>query len=249
MTLSPHRFLSTDADYPGVAAVPMALTFPHPVTWGDYARWARKMAEVEGDDILRLYHAALAVATLEDVPQEPAGDDEPGFTSDDLDPDDDALPMAFVSWVNECAELAIGNQLLVGGLQEVTVRRKLLPQDPATFHTADFLRLLPDLEAYPGSVTFHDPFTAGAYKRWQTAIRLLPKYAPNDPANGVMARQFRGALGLVQSWDIEGTDWGAIRRQMDTVPLVLISFLVEAADIFITRRLNRKKALRLSTII
>lgn len=256
MKLSPHSFLTTEAhEYPGLPAVPARLVFPDPFAFGDYKAWHRALAPLEAAEegdwenglLMRQYRAAMAVATLEDVDPAELEDAElenPDFSLDDVDPEDEELPMAFLSWVTDCADACIGPQIVVENLQETLARRQASSYMGATFHAGQALRLLPDLQAYSGStVTFHGPLTKRHYKAWDRARRILPKYDPRDVENGMLARQWRAALTLVETWDVKGVEWKAALHRNDEVPLVIVSWVVEAADAYLSKRINLKKLL------
>ena len=116
------------------------------------------------------------------------------------------------------------------------------------FDTADYLTAFPDLALYPGHVLFREPFTKASYKNWDKARRLLPKTDPRDVDNSPFLRSWRAAVTLVAEWQIEGVDFRRDVKRSDGegVPLVLVSWLEEAAGLFLARRLDLKKVLGLS---
>lgn len=259
--LAQYEFDSREADYPGLASVPVLLRFPRPFTLGDWKTWKRTIRpsddESKRDDVdelalMREYRGVLAVATLEDAPPDPPAipreipeEDAAGFSRVDLDADDDELPLAFVSWVTDCAEECFGRQVLVEQLQTTLIRWHQDRYMGARFETVAYLPLLPDLVGYKGHVVFHDPLTKGAYREWVKGRRVLNKVDPRDVDNSPFIRGFRGAVSLVKEWEVEGVDFKRVVKRNDGegVPLVVASWLVECAGRFLARRISVKKML------
>ncbi|MBE2198476.1 MAG: hypothetical protein IAE79_07675 [Anaerolinea sp.] len=244
-------WLTSDfATYPGLADVPARLSFPSPFTLGDYKRYIRAMfsqarsgEEKDGDvdevALLRQYRAALAVAH---VAEDGAADEAAPFSLADIDPDDEALPMVWVTWVTDMADAYIGPQIIVETPQQIMARRMAYLGRSATFETAAWLRLLPDLRAYAGNVTFREPFTKRDYRSWRKGIEVSAKHDPRDVENSVLLRQYRAALTLINHWSVEDVPYALLKENGgDGVPLPVVSWLVEAADTFLSRRLNPKK--------
>lgn len=259
MAISPHIFNSTEATYPDVPDMePFDLIFPNPMTLGDYKKWYRvlfqKDPDVDKDDVengqfMRLYKATWAITQRELIPlPEDAQPPEtpPPFTLADLEPDNKELPMTAVSWVTDCADLAFGMQVRVEDANAVLLRRLASTHTSPTFRTDDpeMLRMFPDLEQYPGTVQFQPMLTKSVYRAYDKARQILDKFPPNDIENTFLLRQFRAAIPLVAGggWQIEGVPWSLVKNNHgDGLPLVLASFLVESADVYLSKRMNVKK--------
>lgn len=257
MTLSPHTFVSTDCPYPDVPDMdPFSLSFPNPMTLGDYKKWYRvlfqKDPEVDKDDVengelLRLYKATWAITKREPLPlpdDATPPETPPLFTLADLEPDNAELPITAVSWVTDCADEAFGMQVRVEDTNAVLIRRLASKHTSPTFHTDDpaISRLFPDLELYPGTVQFHPMLTKTVYRAYDKARQLLDKYPANDIENTFLLRQFRAAIPLVKEWDVPGVPWKLVKNEYgEGLPLVLASFLVECADVYLSARLNLRK--------
>lgn len=257
MALSPHIFNSTEADYPDVPDMePFNLTFPSPMTLGDYKKWYRALFkkdeelgadDVENGQLMRLYKATWAITQRELLPlpddaQPP--DEPPPFTLADLEPDNKELPMTAVSWVTDCADWAFGMQVRVEDANAVLLRRLASTHTSPTFPTDDpeIIKFFPDLELYPGTVTFHPMLTKTVYRAYDKARRILDKFPPNDIENTFLLRQFRAAIPLVKDWNVPGVPWNLAKNNYgEQLPLVLVSFLVEAADTYLSKRMNLKK--------
>jgi len=260
MMVSPHSFLTTESDYPGLNAVLARLSFPNPFELGDYVTWFHALEmrreletdDVDNDALIREYRAAMAVATLEAIEPDADADEETAvpdensdsFNLSDVDPDDEELPMAFLTWVTDCADRCFGRQLIIEPLQATLARRQASTHTSAVFRTEQTLSLFPDLVAFPGIISFKGPFTKKAYRQWNKARRILPKYDPRDVENSVFLRQWRAAVTLIDKWDVDGVPWQLVKRNDGYgVPLVVASWVVEAADTYLSKRINLKKML------
>lgn len=257
MTFSPHIFHSKDCPYPDVPEMDsFLLQFPNPVTVGDYKKWYRKLFElddslnkedVENGVLLRQYKAAWAItrrvlAPLPDDAQPPQ--EPPAFTLADLEPDNKDLPLTAVSWVTDCADEALGLQLRIEDVSSVIKRRQASKHTSPLFAVDDpeIAPLLPDLAQYNGSVTFHPTLSKSVYRAYDKARQVLATFPPNDVENTPFMRQLRAAVPLVQDWAIEDVPWKLVKNDgADGLPLVLASFLIEAADIYLSKRINLKK--------
>ena len=254
--LAVYEFDSREAVYPGLASVPVVLCFPRPFNLGNWKTWSRAVRpsgdegrrdDVDESRLMREYRAALAVGVLEDVEEDRAaeGSEGAGFSRVDLDADDEELPLAFVSWVTECAERCIAGQVLMEQLQQTLARWQGARYLGARFETVAFLDLFPDLVDYPGYVEFKEPLTKGVYREWTKARRVLPKVDPRDVDNSPFIRGFRSAITLVADWSVEGVNFKkeVKRKDGEKVPLVVASWLEECAGRFLARRVSLKKML------
>lgn len=255
--ISPHTFNSVDCPYPDVPHMePFTLQFPNPMTLGDYKKWYRRLFEIDetlndGDVdngvLLRQYKAAWAITervpVLLDDDAQPS-ETPPPFTLADLEPENKDLPLTAVSWVTDCADDAFGFQIRVEDTASVIKRRQLSKHTAPTFRTDDpeIAPLFPDLAQYSGSVTFHPMLTKTVYRAYDQARQIVKAHPANDIENSFLMRQFRSAIPLVKDWSIDGVPWKLAKNGGgDGLPLVLASFLVEAADIYLSKRINLKK--------
>lgn len=241
------------AAYPDLAAYPGHVSFPQPFTFGDYKQWFRLVAAPRQKmtqppdpfDLLMLqYKAAHALTVAWEIE---------GCAREEVDPNqvsEDALPLALVSFLVDAADDCIGPQLVVETLPELERRRAAAPPHPTpTFTTDEFVDLLPPLAEYAGSsLTFVSHLTASHYRAWSKAVAMHPKSDPRDIRNSPLARQYRGALPLIDTWEVTGVERGLLTGQGDRLPLVLVSWLVECVDIYLGYRLNPKKRPRMSAI-
>lgn len=255
--IAPNTFLAQEAVYPGLRDLPAQLSFPVPFTMRDYLAWERAAfpinataddadeADVDDLVIMRQYRAALAVGALAYLPDaDTDGIDGPGRVSlANADPEDEDLPIPLVSWVNRCAGEYIGSKIIVQNVSEVRARRAAWRTFDASFLAADWVPLLPDLIRYPrATVTFKDPLTKATYRNWRKAMRIRPQLDARDPENRPLARQWRAAVALIEQWDVPHVPWEMVKRQDGyDVPLEVVSWVVDAADTFLTKRLNPKK--------
>lgn len=257
MALSPHTFNSVDCPYPDVPDMePFLLQFPNPMTLGDYKTWYRKLFEldetlndgdVDNGVLLRQYKAAWHITKRVPVPladdaQPP--ETPPPFTLADLEPDNKELPLTAVSWVTDCADEAFGLQIRIEDVASVIKRRQASKHTSPTFNLNDpeIAPMFPDLAQYRGSVTFHPMLTKTVYRAYDKARQIVDAHPVNDIENTHFMRQFRAAIPLVKDWRIEGVPWKLAKNDGgDGLPLVLASFLIEVADIYLSKRINLKK--------
>jgi hypothetical protein len=235
---------------------PFLLKFPNPLTVGDYKAWYRKLFEldeslnkedVENGVLLRQYKAAWAITQrvplpLPDNAQPPEA--PPAFTLADLEPDNVELPLTAVSWVTDCADEALGLQLRIEDVASVIKRRQASKHTSPVFAIDDpeIGPLFPDLAQYSGGVTFHTGLTKTVYRAYDKARQIDPAFEVTDIENTHFMRQLRAAIPLVKEWQIEGVPWKLAKNDRgDGLPLVLASFLIEAADIYLSKRINLKK--------
>lgn len=194
---------------------------------------------------MRQYRAALAVGTLAYLPDANLEQiDGPGRVSlANAAPDDEELPIPLVSWVNDCAGMYIGSKVIVQNINEVRARREAWRSFDATFLARDWIPLLPDLAGYPrAAVTFKDPLTKAVYRNWRKAMRIRSQLDARDPENRPLARQWRAAVALIEQWDVPNVPWDTVKRNDGySVPLEVAAWVVDAADTFLTKRLNPKK--------
>lgn len=258
VTNTPSMFVFNTAEagdkYAGLESVPARLIFPFPFTLGHYKKYedALNLRDLGGADIEaiensyldRQYRATLAVAQIEEGEwgDVPGGDDRFGLQN--IDPDDPRTPLAWISWVTDCADNYIMSKRKLETQQAVWARRAASRNTSAVFktHTPEYLQLFPDLGEYAGYVKFRAPFTRSDYKRWTNAMKLLPKYDPRDVQNSLFVRAFRGAVELIDYFDVPGISPVDLRQNDgNNVPLVLASWLVEVVDEYLCKRMNLKK--------
>lgn len=244
-------------DFPGVETLPVLLSFPEPVMVAHYIAYRHAAAVAEADDeagaaqLMRIYRGALAVAetTLDEGVDDTAVSDDNGETAvltlDATDPGDDQLPLNYARWVADCAEQVIGPLINVESVAQITVRRANSRHTSPTFTTTDddIPRLLPGLAEYSGRVTFHEPLTASIYRSWVKASRILPGYERGAFENSHFMRNLRAAVPLVKEWDVPGVAWKDVsRHNWQRVPLAAASFLLETADVYLSKRMAIKKS-------
>lgn len=239
-------FKLEDSSFYEFVGKPATLTLP-PATLGAYNQWLNANRPVEGDKLDetgRVYRATLAIGQLE----------VEGLNALDLDPTNEDLNMSLVQWVNECVNRAFGPHLLVGEtLPALQLRRLTSPLTKNIFEPAHFQNVLPALANYTGQVEFLGVLTQQAYRDYHKSIQVLPKVDPRHPDNSVLMRQFRAGLKMVKKWGIntaegEAVSWSTVTlEEGKNLPLELASFLVEAADTYLFKRLNLKKSLWMST--
>ena len=255
--IAPHSFLAYESGHPGLASLPAQLLFPSPFTLGDYLKWERAVFpidapdkdddELDVDDLLmmRQYRGAMAVGTLEPVDGvDLEAPDGPGSVSlANSDPSDDDLPIVLVGWVNACAGEYIGCKVIVQHINDVRARRHAWKSFSPKFEALAWYEMLPDLVRYPGaSITFKEPLGKAAYRAWRRAMRVRGNLDARDPENRTLARQWRAAVTLIDKWDVKGVPWDVVKKGDGYgVPLEVASWVVDAADTFLTKRLNPKK--------
>jgi hypothetical protein len=231
-------------DSPLFEFVQIPATFDLPAaTLGSYKQWLETVRPVDGeklDDTLRMYRAALAVGQLE----------AEGLI---LSPTNDELNMTLVKWVNDCIEQTFGPHLVVEAAAVTLGRRQLSPLTKPVFEPADFASILPGLAHYTGQIEFPALLTQKHYRECHKALQPLPKVDPRHPDNSLLARQFRAGVALMKQWAIttaagEEVSWATVSREDGrSLPLELASFVVEAVDTYLFKRLNLKKSLWMST--
>lgn len=239
------------AYYPELEAYPGHVAFPQPFTFGDYKKWFRlalpsnrNLAQLPDpfELLMQQYKAAFAIVAEWEIENCTRQEADPNANSED------ALSMALVSFLADAADDLIGPRIVVETLPALEARRAAAPPHPsATFTTDEFIDLLPPLAEYAGSsITFAASLTAGLYRSWTKEVAIHPKSDPRDIRNSPLARQYRGALPLIDKWDVAGVERGLLTGQGDRVPLVIVSWLVECVDIYLGARLNQKKLRRMS---
>lgn len=244
-------------DFPGVETLPVVLSFPDPIMVAHYVAYRTASAASETDDeaaggqLMRIYRGVLAVTetTLDEEENTAVSADDDGETAvlslDATDPNDPELPLNYVRWVADCAEQVIAPLINVESVAQITVRRANGRHISPVFTTTDedIPRLLPGLTAYSGSIRFHEPLTAAVYREWVKASRILPGYERGAFENSHFMRNLRAAVPLVREWDVPGVAWKDIsRHNWHNVPLVVASFLIEAADVYLSKRMSVKKS-------
>lgn len=249
------QFATADyvAAYPDLAAYPGHVAFPQPFTFGDYKKWFRLALPPNRNtaqspdpfDLLMLqYKASFAMVAEWEIENCTRQEADPNAASED------SLSMALVSFLADAADDLIGPQIVVETLPALEARRAAAPPHPSpTFTTDKFVDLLPPLADYAGSsLTFAANLTAGLYRSWNKEVAIPPKSDPRDLRNSPLARQYRGALPLIDKWEVAGVERGLLTGQGDRVPLVIVSWLAECVDIYLGARLNQKKLRRTSVI-
>lgn len=234
-----NTFFTSDYDgYPDIEDLPARITFPDPFRLSDWKGYIRALRltlkdqdEFEQLDELRQFRAALAVGELTEVPAD---------KQTAVDPDSNDLIMSFVKWINDVADVYILPMLIVEGEAQTIARRQMQAHHGPTFNTADFIHLLPGLAAYPGTVTFK-ALDKHAYRAWKKAQVVNDKKARSDVDNSEFVRFWRSALALVESWHVEGITLAEAKsNDGEGTPLVLVSWLLETCDIYLSRRLGLK---------
>lgn len=224
--------------YPDMEDLPVRIAFPDPFLLGDWKRYVRALRlrldnddEFENLDEMRQLRAALTVGELSDVPAD---------KQTAVDPDSGDLVIAFMTWINDMTDAYISPMLIVESEAQTVARRQRQTHDGPTFNTADFVHLLPGLAAYPGEVTFSQ-LEKQTYRSWKKAQQVNKKKSRGDVDNSEFIRFFRSALALVNTWKIEGLTLAQAKaNDGEGTPLVLASFLLEACDSYLSRRLGLK---------
>lgn len=214
---------------------------------------------------LRQYKAAMEVGTVTAVmPQvadaEKTADEQQETERDEFDIDVDTftlspapldtnllewdnanLPLPFASFVVEAAEQYIGGQLIVEGDQARLQRRLEETYDKPVFRYDHCLHLLPGMTAWRGYVVYQSPVSSTLYREWSKICDRI-KGDPRDINNHRFMRAIRAAGYLVKEFKFEGLDWQTVKaNDYANLPLIVASFLVETADIYLSRRVTLKK--------
>ena len=244
------------------------VSFPTPFTVGLYRKWYRALRLGEEPDsvtdaviLLRQYEAALAVCdvtAVEPTEKEPVkeeGDDDPYLVEIDeepvgraaldltiIDPKNPGLPLSFVSFLVAVADEYIGPKISVETMAALKERRLQENYRSALFRF-DHCPMFPDMWTLKGYVKYRDPLTSAAYKSWVKAREINDRLSPRDVDNSPFLRQLRGAAVLVQKFHFKGLRWEQVTADdFENMPLHLASFLVETADVFLSRRMTLKNS-------
>lgn len=238
------------------------LRFPAVATLDTYRQWmesVRQKGDEDDDTDLRLYRAARAISTLE-ITGELAEEDvavyaESGDANQDLD-------VTIQSWVIDCAEAYLGPQLIVQSLQQSTHEAWATELTSHRFDVTDMQPRLPGLAAFSGTINFPVHLRARHKRKWETALLELPAEDPAHVDNSMFLRQYRAALTLMETSFVSPntvnhplTHDGHTHRvppmpdeawhDPKQIPLVLASFLVKAADLYMMVRTDPKKLRRM----
>jgi hypothetical protein len=227
------------------------LRFPPVPTLDTFRRWYEAMREKtveppEVDVAFRLYRGATAVGTLE-VTGLP---DTAVAAYVGADPND-ALDVTLMEWVNECFERYMGDLIPTRPWAELVAESLTTPLTGHSFEVAAFVDEFPALSGFTGHIAFPKHLTAGGKRAWEKGLALLESADAGHVDNTLFLRQYRAALQLLDEAQVmglrEGEDTAVAYTARSTwrdpkqVPLVLVSFLVRSADIYLTVRSDPKK--------
>lgn len=156
--------------------------------------------------------------------------------------DEDTVPLSFASFLRIVADSYIGPQLVVETPQVTLQRRSNNSYQFPAFKTQYDLDLLPDMKEYKGFVVYNNPLTTEVYRKWARVVKRHVSSDSQDVDNSLLMRSLRGAASLVKEFKIQGLSWEALRaNDFDTMPLIVASWLIETADVFLSRRMTLKK--------
>lgn len=250
--ISPTRFETKDwlDDYPGLADMPGHIAFTDPFTLADFGKWhdalrqAFDKSDDEGGSLLRQFRAALAVISEWDIAV--FGLEQATAVSDDL-------PMELISWVTDAADSCIAQRIRVETPKAAVLRvanNQKAKGNTVVSKAADYIGRYPDLERYgEAKISFTRSFSRAHYRNWTKALELDNARKPYLFANQLFSRSWRGALTLLEKWNVPGVNFHDLTADGAAVPLEIASWVVDAADEYLGARLNLKKLRSPSAIL